>query len=335
MPRKNERGRNPFITHKMPETWADHFTENDRRMACEILQWLNNHEHSISYLAKLSRIHTSTFNRCVKGDYKTDPSKFLRTAMDTISMQDSRRNISQVPFVKTTVSELVTVACERARRYRNFSMVTGFVGTGKTRALKEYKFSHENTFMIEADPGMSVQALLDDLIIQCGCSMVKTSANQTTKFKAILTELSGTDSLLIIDEAETLTTKALHYLRRIRDKAGIGIVLSGTESLEALIKPEHGEFDQIRSRVGFWPNTARGIKREDAEAIITCAFADLGDIDEDVTERLWQYSNGSMRMLVEDLIPAIRDFGLAQHDMSVGLVDSVASKVLNLSKPVN
>ncbi len=332
MPRQNNRGRNPFEPHKMPESFPEHYTENNIEQCRQILNWLNEREHSLSWLAKLGRMTQSTFYRAVKGEYKTDPTKFLKTALDAIDTQNARRSISHIPFVKTSVSEIAWTACNRARRYASFAVLAGFVGTGKTRSLMEYKYSHENTHLVEADPGMSVQALLDELVKQIGCSFIKASANQHSKFSAIIDELKGTDTLLIIDEAETLTPKALHYLRRIRDKAGIGIVLSGTENLSSLIKQVHGEFDQIRSRVNFWPNTVNGIKREDAEAIIANAFTDEGDVEEDVIEQLWRYSSGSMRMLVEDLIPAVRDYGLKKdHELSVDLIDSIAHKVLNLS----
>ncbi|MGB1238549.1 MAG: AAA family ATPase [Pseudomonadales bacterium] len=323
----------PYKPVPVPETFLEHYTQDDRQLCIKILNWLANNEKSVSWLAKLSRMAHSTLYRSVKGEYKTDPAQHLKKAMDAIRTQASRNSINEVPFVPTTVSEIAWAACKRARRYRSFAILTGFVGTGKTRSLKEYQWQHENTLMIEADPGMAVASLLNELVQAAGCSMVKHNANQHTKFKAILDELTDTDTLLIIDEAETLTPKALHYLRRIRDKARVGIVLSGTEALAALIKPEHGEFDQIRSRVNFWPNTAHGIKREDAEAIISISFADLGDLDDAISERLWQYCKGSMRMLVEELIPAIRDYGLPKHALSVELIDSVASKVLNLKKP--
>ncbi|MGI1671976.1 MAG: AAA family ATPase [Neptuniibacter sp.] len=331
MPRQNNRGMNPFKPHELPETFPEHYSEQNKEHCSQILEWLNEREHSLSWLAKLARLSQSTFYRSVKGEYKTDPTRFLKTALDAIDTQNARRGINHIPFVKTSVSEIAWTACHRARRYASFAVLAGFVGTGKTRSLVEYKSAHENTVLIEADPGMSVAALLDDLVKKIGCSFVKSSANQHSKFTAIIEELKGTDTLIIVDEAETITPKALHYLRRIRDKAGIGIVLSGTENLNGLIKREHGEFDQIRSRVNFWPNTVNGIKHEDAEAIIAIAFEDEGDIEQEIIEQFWRYSGGSMRMLVEDLIPAVRDYGLKKdHELSVDLIDSIANQVLNL-----
>ena len=331
MPRKNNRGRNPFEPHKLPETFFAHYSDDNKAQCKQILDWLNAHEHSLSWLSKLARLDTSTFYRCVKGQYKTDPTRFLKTALDAIANQESKNSVTHIAFIKTSVSEIVWTACNRARRYSSFAVVPGYVGTGKTRSLKEYCKANENTLLVESDPGMPVTALLDELIKQLSLGSIKSTANQHRKFSAIVEELKGTNLLLIFDEAETATPKTLHFLRRIRDKAGIGIVLSGTEELNGLIKREHGEFDQIRSRVNFWPNTINGIKREDADAIITNTFIDEGELEDEIYERLWGLCKGSMRVLVEDLIPAIRDFGLKQdHALSVDLIDTVANKVLNL-----
>lgn len=325
----------PKSTYKpleTPQSWPDHYSEEDIANAAKVIDWLNEKQVPISHLSTLARVDKSMTYRTIHGQYKSPPTGHLTKLLSTIAHQDRQHSVREVPFVESTVSKLAFAACKRARTYKSFAILSAFVGTGKTRSLKEYQRQYPNTYLIEADPGMSVQALLDALVRQIGCD-VKKSAPQHTKYTAIIDELTGTDTLLIIDEAETLTPKALHNLRRIRDKAGIGIVLAGTEGLNALIKPVRGEFDQIRSRTNFWPSTAHGITRDDAVMAIEAAFADRTDLTDDVTERLWRYCGGSMRMLVEDLIPALRDFGLAKHDLSVALVDNVALKVLNLQKP--
>lgn len=324
-----------FKPHKIPTGYTNSYTDDDIKNCKYVLEFLNANKYSISWIAVLARVDKGSCSKVLRGLYTSPATNILKKLTDAIKTQGKRNNIQSLPFIETSVSKVAWTACERARTYRSFSILTGFVGTGKTRSLKEYAAAHENTVLVEADPGMSVVFLLDELIKKIGCSTVKISANQHAKFTAILSALTGTDTLIIVDEAETLTPKSLHHLRRIRDKAGVGIVLAGTECLSALVKPERGEFDQIRSRVNFWPSTAKGIKREDAVEIVRTAFSDIiDDINEDIIECLWQYSNGSMRLLVEDLIPAIRDYGLPKNDMSVQLIDKVAQTVLNLSKPL-
>jgi DNA transposition AAA+ family ATPase len=137
--------------------------------------------------------------------------------------------------------------------------------------------------------------------------------------------------LILVDEAENLSAQSLHYLRRIRDKASVGVVLAGTEKLQALIKPEHGQFDQIRSRVAMWPATIEAITRDDADDITRDALRDVPEVPDEVLEALWAYCKGSARVLTESLIPALRDYGIGRHALSAALVDKIARDVLLMS----
>ncbi|AXF86417.1 hypothetical protein DTO96_102171 [Ephemeroptericola cinctiostellae] len=128
-----------------------------------------------------------------------------------------------------------------------------------------------------------------------------------------------------------MSHRCLHELRRIRDMAGVGIVLAGTEKLSALIMPEHGEFDQIRSRVCLWPKTITAISREDADALAQSSLDEQGELDKPVLDALWSYSKGSARMLMENLIPAIKDYGINKGEaLDESLVHDIAKQVLNL-----
>ena len=125
-----------------------------------------------------------------------------------------------------------------------------------------------------------------------------------------------------------MTPHQLHTLRRIRDLANIGIVLAGTEQLTGRIKPLHGQFDQIRSRTGFWPQTVRGISETDAAALIQAVLGGE-DIPEDVISQLYKYCKGSARMLVEGMLAGIREFRRGRP-LDVQLVDAVAQQALGL-----
>jgi DNA transposition AAA+ family ATPase len=120
----------------------------------------------------------------------------------------------------------------------------------------------------------------------------------------------------------------VHTIRRIRDTANVGVVLAGTEHLSGLIRPEHGQFDQIRSRAGFWPETIKAITEADAAALTQSAFG-AEEVPEDVIARLYAYCKGSARMLVEGLIAALKEFRKG-NALDVKLVDRVAKQALCL-----
>ena len=305
-------------------TWPSHYSAADAEMIGRIAQWIEARSYTQAALARLARISASSLNQILKGVYATSPTKLLASVESAMRHADETSGDAVAP-VETSVYKLANTCCAMARRYRNFAVFSAYVGTGKTFALKNYAATHPNTYLIEATPTMTPQSLTK-LLARMVAGIDKGSI--ADKFDQVVSSLKNTDSLLIIDEAETLTPHQLHTLRRIRDLANVGIVLAGTEHLSGLIKPLHGQFDQIRSRTGFWPETVRAISEADAAALVQSGFG-TEDVPDDVVARLYAYCKGSARMLVEGLIAGIKEFRRGRA-LDVKLVDAVAKQALCL-----
>lgn len=316
-----------------PTVFLEHYTDKHRSQVLATVAWLNENKKRPTWLTKQIKCSGALISQILSGKYPSDPGEWLAKIVDATGRASERSRALQIPFVETSVMRLVQQACHRAHTTRSFAVISAFVGLGKTDSLREYARKHSNVIMVEADPEMSPGALLMEICdiagIVVGIKGNKVSRGTTSdRFTAIVKTLRGTDSLIVVDEAETLQANSLHYLRRIRDKAGIGVVLAGTEYLTSLIKPEHGQFDQIRSRVNFWPETVTSLSRDDVTAITTAA---LGEVDDSVLKAAWAYSNGSARVLCEGLLPAMHDYGLKQgHALNAALVHAVAKDVLSL-----
>lgn len=304
--------------------WPSHYTSADVAMIEKARQWIADREYTQAALARLARISSSSLNQIIKGVYATSPTKMLAAVESAMRHADETSGHIIAP-VETSVFRLANIACDMARRYRNFAVLSAFVGTGKTFAVKHYAATHPNTYVIEATPTMTPQSLTK-LLARMVVGLEKGSI--ADKFDQVVASLKNTDSLIIVDEAETLTPHQLHTIRRIRDLANIGIVLCGTEHLSGLIKPQHGQFDQIRSRTGFWPETVRHITDADAAALVQSAFG-AEEVAEEVIARLYAYCKGSARMLVEGLIAGIKEFRRGRA-LDVKLVDAVAKQALCL-----
>lgn len=304
--------------------WPSHYTAAEIALVETALKWIAERKYTQAALARLARISSSSLNQILKGVYATSPGKLLASVESAMRHADETSGHAMAP-VETSVFRLANIACDMARRYRNFAVFTGFVGTGKTFAIKHYAATHPNTYVIEASPTMTPQSLIK-LLARRVVGLEKGSI--ADKFDEIIASLKNTDSLIIVDEAETLTPHQLHTIRRIRDLANIGIVLCGTEHLSGLIKPQHGQFDQIRSRTGFWPETVRTITDADAAALVQSAFG-AEEVADDVIARLYAYCKGSARMLVEGLVAGIKEFRGARA-LDVKLVDAVAKQALCL-----
>lgn len=305
------------------------YTPQDQDKVRTIAEWLKAREHSRSWLARKSRISSGTVSQVLGGKYPASPTGHLDAMLAVLAVEDERLQDGTPGYIDGSVHKLVFVVCDRTRKHANFGVISGEVGVGKTRTLHEYQKRRPQTIVIEANPQMTAGALLQELLERLG---LQVPHGMDRKFQAVVKALAGTNYLIVVDEAEIMLGQALHYLRRIRDKAGVGIVLAGTPRLHTLVKPEHGQFDQIRSRVSMWPETIRGISRDDADDIARSALADAGELPDEVLDALWAYCVGSARVLTESLIPALRDYGVGRQPLSAALVDQIAAKVLFMAR---
>jgi len=330
--REHKASSSQFTPFELPTDWNDCYSSTDRQSVEMIITWLNDHHRSLTWIGTAAHVNRSTLSTVLKGSYPSPPDKVLKKVAATIHNINERNQVSDIPFIESTITTMVWMACKRARTQKSFAVVTGEVGTGKTRSLQEYVAANPNTYLIQSDPLMSPTILMDELVEVLGIPAGKGYRSKEKKFRMVVDELRGTDVLLILDEAETVNDLTLHYLRRIRDKAEIGIVLAGTPKLDRKIAPIGGQFDQIRSRVMFWPKPIRSATKEDIFAVANAAFEDIGELDDATLKALWHHTQGSMRMLTEGLIPAIRDYGLKKHPMSADLVHAIARDVLSLTR---
>jgi len=318
---------------ELPASFKPSYSEQDKTEVATVIAWLNETRKPQAWLARIGRIDAGTLNGVLRGKYPSPPSKFLAQAMEVIRIQSERLVNRGVPFIETSVWRLAVSVYHRARVYRNIGVFSGYAGTGKTTAALEYERRTPNVHVIECIDKMSASAFLDCLCERLQLTHEVRGLSKEKKFFLIRRALEGTDSLLIVDEAENLGPETLEYCRRLRDLARIGVVLQGKQNLLALLKPEHGKFDQIRSRIGFWPATVSGIKREDADQLALAAFDDLEDgLDRTVLDAMWEVCGGSIRLLTESLIPCIRDFGLRKgRVLNAALVRQIATEAMRMS----
>ena len=336
---------------ELPISYADSYSEEDINQVIEIINWVNEwaneatgtgfeNRRSQSRLAVAAGLKAPTVNIILNGKYTASPTKFLYKLIDTIRRQSEReaQNIGDNPFVETSVFRAVRAACKRAHTYRSFSVVSAFVGTGKTRALKQYAKEHPSCILIEATPGMNAKILLRELVEKSGAIVHKTyqfsHGTKDDMMDAVITKLTGTDKLIILDEADKVNPHTLEYLRRISDKAKVGAVLSGTEDLQPMIRDPRGRFGQISSRILFWPPVIKGIKEEDAEAIVNAALGNEAELTPEIHKVFFEMCDGSARVLAHSLITGVRDYGLRKgNELSVNMIYEVATKLLGLDKP--
>lgn len=329
---------NAQLKYPVPDEWSDKYTEQDKAAVMEVLTYLNQPSCQLnkSRLSRLSRVHPTTANVILSGGYTCSPSHQLRSFLRVLGSEDGTPSGVQGQ-VRTSLFELLTAACRRAQHYRMFAVISAFVGTGKTTAVKAYARDNSEVILVDATPGMTASVLLNRLVDLTDAQPNKSNrwgrGTLADRMDAIIEKLRGTTSLLILDEAETVTAHTLEYFRRIADLAEIGAVLTGTERLMPMIRDPRGRFGQISSRVNFWPEPVRHITRDDAIAL-TEHLLPGEELSEEVIEAFWQMCDGSARVLCKSLIPGVRDYGLNKgHELSAELIYKVGQQILGYALP--
>jgi hypothetical protein len=122
---------------------------------------------------------------------------------------------------------------------------------GKTTEAKHYSENNNNAWVVTMSIDCAgVVPTLEEVALSIGMRELPGGAARLRR--AIVGRLRGTGGLLIVDEAQHLSSAALEALRTIHDRASVGLVLCGNASVYGRLtggkRAEH--FAQLFSRIG-------------------------------------------------------------------------------------
>lgn len=192
-------------------------------------------------------VSPTVVNLYLKGAYTGDVAGIDKKVAELVARHAQKAKDLPTDFIATPTAKRILETCSLAHAMADIQIVIGEAGLGKTMALKEYAAQKDGVVMIEVDPTFGAKVLLTELCNTLGLTLAR---NNHAMMTVIVDKLKGSGRLLIVDEAELLTHKPLEILRRLHDKAGIGIVLAGMPRLRANLRGARGEYKQLYSRVG-------------------------------------------------------------------------------------
>ncbi|MCP1270927.1 MULTISPECIES: AAA family ATPase [Acetobacter] len=208
---------------------------------------------SLTQIASACGASSPAISSFLSGNYAGDNEKLagkLQAWLDAQQAKERLRTMRPIvpDFVMTETARTLMNIMESAQFDVDLAVIAGNAGTGKTMAAEAYQRQTNNVFMLTADPSMaSQQALLHELADLLGCN-----DKGVRRIRAIVRRLRGTDALLIIDEAQHLSVKAVEEVRSIHDQAKVGVVFIGNAPLNAKFDGlgRTAEFAQLFSRIG-------------------------------------------------------------------------------------
>lgn len=189
-------------------------------------------------MAQAIGVDSGTVGRVLRGTY---PSMDAQAA----EWRKARKNwlegagVAKNEFVATVVANRIFSALDKSRSLKICTLVWGKKGIGKTIALHNYCQQNRQT-SIEVRCPASATFYQFLLTIARACNI--TSRGNVFEIRERIVEYFSTgNKLLVVDEIHQafLTTRGdtcvryIEFLREIHDRAGCGLVLVGTEVVEA------------------------------------------------------------------------------------------------------
>ncbi|MCH4024011.1 MAG: AAA family ATPase [Acetobacter sp.] len=152
-------------------------------------------------------------------------------------------------YLETPTAQQFADVFSYAQATPDMGLITGGAGVGKTTAAQEWQKQNPNVWIMTADSSMrSPSAILRDLAV-----IVEAGSDRGSRLMSmIIRRVRGTRGLIIVDEAQHLTTEAIDLLRSLYDASGIGIVYMGNEPLRLRMEGmgRQSSHAQIFSRIG-------------------------------------------------------------------------------------
>lgn len=203
-------------------------------------------------IAREAGVNASTLSLWHTGKYTGDNAKIDDQIGQYLEARAARQKagatLPRAPsFIATPTAEAFVAALEYAQFATDVSVITGGAGVGKTTASTRYAATHPNVWLMTAEPTMaSANYAMDELGEVVGI----TERAAAKRSRAIISRISGTGGLIIVDEAQHLSSPAIDQLRSIHDKAQVGLALVGNHTVSERLGGIGRQLAQLHSRVG-------------------------------------------------------------------------------------
>ncbi|ECZ2622517.1 AAA family ATPase [Salmonella enterica] len=287
---------------------------------------MDTHGYSQGQVARAIGRSVTAMNQYVQGKYNGDIADMEERIGNFIRRVREKQNALRIDerFVSTPTARKGLEVLAYAHQECEICVLYGAAGLGKTITLKEYARRDDAVIFIEADPGYTARTLLEEL---CGRLRLSKNGNIHTLIDLCVEKLKGTGRLLIIDEAELLPYRALEVIRRLHDKAGIGVVMAGMPRLITNLKGRRGEFAQLYSRVALALDLGNALTRQDFDQIAVDLMPEAED--QKIRNALYNQSKGNARRLFKLARGVYRTCDISKKDVSVTAIEKFSEMLIH------
>lgn len=274
-------------------------------------------------VAQLLGVSIAVVSLYLKGEYNGNVAEIDRKVDELIE-----RDKAKVVEAKYNAEFVPTLAARKGMDIMRFAhaegeinVIFGAAGLGKTQMLKQYAKENSSAVLIETDPSCNPKVLLRKIAEAVGANA---RGVNNELLEGIVAKLKGSERLLMIDEAELLSTRSLEFIRRIHDLAGVGIILAGMPRLLVNLKGKNNELAQLYSRVGFACDLGNALSDEDLALLAGSALG-----TDEFNAPLIKACKGNARRLSKLIRGVVRSSEINEVPITAEMVEQYAKMLIS------
>lgn len=203
-------------------------------------------------VGQLIGVSGTALSQLRNGKYNANPQKIFDTLAGYFGVKEKAKlTYSEVEYAPTSISEQVYATISICQKKGGLAVACGDAGIGKTKAAQKFVSDNpSNSFLITINPCLTnTKSLLKTIADRIGAGQEK-SNNEL--WHSIASKLSD-GKVLIFDEAQHLTVKAIEVLRSFSDYFNdkgqtLGICFIGNAETITRMGGKKAEFAQIANR---------------------------------------------------------------------------------------
>jgi hypothetical protein len=292
--------------------------DKTERMRGVVRAAMQRNKASQAVVAREIGISSSALSQWLSGVYAGNSD----TVTEKVAAWDASRQAgaaicgaADAAWVETSAASEVEIALTYAQHYASIAVIYGGAGLGKTTGVKRYAARNPNVWRVTARPATaSLMAMLE---LVANALELRDIQNRPSAYTTeIARRMTGTRGLLVVDEAQHVSTQALEELRSIHDDAEVGLAMVGNEAVYSRLTggSRKATFAQLFSRVGI-KQRVRLPTRADTDAILAAWGV------EGAKEREWSHQVATLPGGLRGLAQTLRQARLlsSQEDGAVDL----------------
>ncbi|MDD6911327.1 AAA family ATPase [Actinobacillus minor] len=273
--------------------------------------------------AQMLGVSVATVSLYLKGQYAGDVASLDQKVDEMIARY--KEKVSEAKYSSEFVSTLTARRGMDVIKYAHIegelNVIYGAAGLGKTQMLKQYAKENSGAVLIEVDSSCVPKTLLKRIAKAIGAT--DTGTNDTL-LEAITAKLKGSERVLLVDEAELLSTRSLEFIRRIHDFTGVGVVLAGMPRLLINLKGKNNELAQLYSRVSFALDLGNQLPASDLALLAENALG-----TSEYNDTLLSAAKGNARRLSKLMRGVVRTAEINGMEINSEMIKQYAGMLIN------